>query len=105
MSGVPRGLEAKSVYDWDHQPLGTVLGSEFDPRTHGPTSLIIGLSEDAREMLGTNEETIALPFDFVFGIRRDEVRLDRPMRDLLVQVARSPDVVEEATVVEVAPLS
>lgn len=82
LSNLPRGLETKPVFDWDHEPLGTVLGSEHDPKTHDPTNLIIGLSTDARERLGTEKETITLPFDFVFGIRRDEVRLSRDASEI-----------------------
>lgn len=71
------------MFDWDDQPLGTVLGSELDPKTRDPTSLIIDLSSDARERLDTDEETVQLPFDYVFGIRRDEVRLSRGTKELL----------------------
>lgn len=72
----------KPVFDWDRLPLGTILGSEVDPRTHDPTSLIIGLTEDAQARLGTERSTISLPFEYVLGIRRDEVRLNRGLRDL-----------------------
>lgn len=80
---LPHGLETKSVFDWDNQPLGTVLGSELDPKTRDPTSLIIDLSSDARERLDTEEEAVSLSFDYVFGIRRNEVRLSRGLSELL----------------------
>ncbi|PSG96379.1 hypothetical protein BRD56_11135 [Thermoplasmatales archaeon SW_10_69_26] len=83
MTKLPRGLETKSVFDWDNNQLGTVLGSELDPKTRDPTSLIIDLSADGRERLETEEDTISLPFDYVFGIRRDEVRLSRGVTELL----------------------
>jgi sporulation protein YlmC with PRC-barrel domain len=80
---LPRGLETKSVFDWDNNQLGTVLGSELDPKTRDPTSLIIDLSSDGREQLDTERDTVSLPFDYVFGIRRDEVRLSRGVTELL----------------------
>lgn len=101
MSSVPRGLETKPVFDWNRQPLGTVLGSEVDPRTHDATSLIIGLTEDAQEQMGTDQSTISIPFDLVFGIRRDEVRLNRDIGSLLPSLVRSEAEQHEPTVLEV----
>lgn len=105
MTNLPRGLETKRVFDWDHEPLGTVLGSELDPKTRDPTSLIIGLSNDARDRLETDEETISLPFDYVFGIRRDEVRLSRGAGELLdaleAQAEGEETVADETEVLEV----
>lgn len=83
MTKLPRGLETKPVCDWNNRPIGTILGSELDPKTHDPRSLIIGLNSDAREMSGIERETVELPFDLVFGIRRDQVRLSRSLTDLL----------------------
>lgn len=71
------------MFDWDHNQLGTVLGSELDPKTRDPTSLIIDLSPDGRERLDTEQDTVSLPFHYVFGIRRDEVRLSRGVTELL----------------------
>jgi hypothetical protein len=82
VSKLPRGLETKQVFDWDQRPLGTVLGSEQGPGTHDSKNLIVGLSADARDELETEKDTIVLPFDFVEGIRRDEVRLDRPVAEI-----------------------
>lgn len=82
MPKIDQGLDAKPVFDWDHEPLGTVLGSEHDPRTRDPTNLIVGLSSDARERLQTDKETLSLPFEYVFGIRRDEVRLNRGVQEI-----------------------
>ncbi len=79
----PQGLETKSVFDWDHNQLGTVLGSELDPKTRDPTSLIIDLSPAGRERLDVEQGAVSLPFDYVFGIRRDEVRLSRGIGELL----------------------
>ena len=86
MANLPRGLETKPVFDWDNRPVGTILGSELDPKTHDPRSLIIGLSNDAREFMGVDRETIELPFDLVFGIRRDQVRLSRGLTELLPEL-------------------
>jgi sporulation protein YlmC with PRC-barrel domain len=94
MSNLPEGLETKPVFDWDSQPLGEVLGSEVDPKTRDPTSLIIGLSKDARERLDTEKETLSLPFDYVFGIRRDEVRLNRGVSELLNAVEQASETTE-----------
>jgi hypothetical protein len=82
VSKLPRGLETKQVFDWDHRPLGTVLGSEQGPGTSDSKRLIVGLSADARAELDTDKDTIVLPFDFVEGIRRDEVRLDRAVGEI-----------------------
>lgn len=100
VTNLTRGLETKPVFDWDREPLGTIVGSELDPKTRDPTSLIIGLSDDAREQLGTEKDTISLPFDYVFGIRRDEVRLNRGLSDLLpdVRTDREESSVEEPVV-------
>lgn len=102
MSSIPRGLETKQVFDWDHQPLGTVLGSEQDPETRDSTSLIVGLSADARDRLDTEKDTLVLPFDFVQGIRRDEVLLDRGVQELASTIPE-PESAErpEETVLEV----
>lgn len=103
VSTLPRGLETKPVFDWDHEPLGTILGSEHDPKTRDPTSLIVGLSADARDRLDTEKETVSLPFDWVFGIRRDEVRLNRGAQELASNIeAAEPgaDVPEEQEAVE-----
>lgn len=103
MSNLPRGLETKPVFDWDHEPLGTILGSEHDPKTRDPTSLIIGLSPDARDRLGVEKETISLPFEYVFGIRRDEVRLSRGVGELASTLnagETSEETVEDRSVVE-----
>lgn len=82
MPNIEQGLETKPVFDWEHEPLGTILGSEHDPQTRDPTQIIVGLSADAREQLETEKDTIALPFEYVFGIRRDEVRLNRGVQEI-----------------------
>lgn len=89
MPKLQRGLETKPVFDWNDEPLGTVLGSEQDPDTHDPMSLIVGLSADAQEDLGTEKDTVALPFDMVFGIRRDEVRLERGVQEIAETLSTS----------------
>ncbi len=94
MAKLPRGLETKRVCDWNNRPIGTILGSELDPKTHDPRSLIIGLDSDAREMSGVDQETVELPFDLVFGIRRDQVRLSRSLTDLMSEFEEQAPEVE-----------
>lgn len=94
MAKLPRGLETKRVCDWNNRPIGTILGSELDPKTHDPRSLIIGLDSDAREMSGVDKETVELPFDLVFGIRRDQVRLSRSLTDLMSEFEEQAPEVE-----------
>lgn len=105
MTNLTRGLETKPVFDWDNRPVGTILGSELDPKTHDPRSLIIGLSSDARDLLGVDKETIELPFDYVFGIRRDQVRLSRGMQELApdLQLPEPLDEMETSRIIEASP--
>ncbi len=103
MQKIEQGLETKPVFDWDHEPLGTVLGSEHDPQTRDPTALIVGLSADARERLETEKDTISLPFEYVFGIRRDEVRLNRGVQEIASTIDETTpeDAPEEDAVLEI----
>ncbi len=98
MPKIHQGLDAKRVFDWEHEPLGTVLGSEHDPRTRDPTNLIVGLSSEARERLQTEKETLSLPFDYVVGIRRDEVRLNRVFQEIASNLDEGAAEVTEETI-------
>jgi hypothetical protein len=70
-------LEQKPVFDWNHVPVGRVVTTRRDPKTHAATQLVLTLSPEAQTQLGTQELTVELPASMVFGMRRDSVTLDR----------------------------
>lgn len=75
-------FEQKPVFDWNRVPVGTVSGALRDPKTRAARQLVLTLSREAREELGTDEETIELPASLVFGVRRDGLTLDRSLHEL-----------------------
>ena len=93
------GLEHKPVYDSNHLPLGTITGAAVDPKTRDPTELIIRLHPQARQSLRSEDNTLSLPFDLVFGIRRDEVTLSRSLPELMgLFTERQPPTHEEVLI-------
>lgn len=75
-------FERKPVFDWNHVPVGTVQGTMRDPKTKDTRQLLLTLTPEAAEQLGTNELTLELPASMIFGMRRDSVTLDRPLTAL-----------------------
>lgn len=75
-------FDKKPVYDWNHVPVGHVTDTVKDPRTHATRQLVLTLSPEARTELGTATESIELPASLVFGMRRDQVTLDRSLTEL-----------------------
>ena len=75
-------FDKKPVYDWNHVPVGHVTTTVRDPRTNATRQLVLTLSPEARSELGTSTEKIELPASLVFGMRRDQVTLDRTITEL-----------------------
>lgn len=75
-------FDRKPVFDWNHVPLGHVSETVRDPRTHAARQLVLKLSPEARTELGASTESIELPASLVFGMRRDQVTLDRTLTEL-----------------------
>jgi len=75
-------FDKKPVFDWNHVPVGHVTQTVRDPRTHAARQLVLTLSPEARTELGASTESIELPASFVFGMRRDQVTLDRSLTEL-----------------------
>lgn len=75
-------FDKKPVFDWNHVPVGHVATTRKDPKTRTARRLVLTLSPEARTELGLAEESIELPASMVFGMRRDEVTLDRSLSEL-----------------------
>ncbi|MGQ0537148.1 MAG: hypothetical protein ACT4PT_13885 [Methanobacteriota archaeon] len=73
-------FEARPVFDWNNFELGVVTGTTSDARK-GVQSLIVDLNDKAKTRMG-QAERLEVPVGFVFGIRRDEVVLDRSVEEL-----------------------
>ena len=72
-------FEARPVFDWNNFEIGTVTGAGLDMRK-GVQTLIVDLNDKARSRLGHGK--LEVPMNFVFGIRRDEVVLDRSFEEI-----------------------
>ncbi len=68
-------FDAKRVLDWDREIVGRIIGSQLSPATKEPTSLLVALDERTKDRLGMEEDALWFPYDAVFSIRRDEIRL------------------------------
>ena len=75
-------FDRKPVFDWNHVPVGHVTTTVRDPRTNATRQLVLTLSPEARSELGTSTSEVELPASFVFGMRRDQVTLDRTLTEL-----------------------
>ena len=75
-------FDRKPVYDWNHVPVGHVTTTVRDPRTNATRQLVLTLSPEARSELGTSTSEVELPASLVFGMRRDQVTLDRTLTEL-----------------------
>lgn len=80
----PEGFvfDKKPVYDWNHVPVGHVESTTRDPKTNATRRLVLTLTPEARSELGMSKETLELPASLVFGMRRDQVTLDRSIGEL-----------------------
>lgn len=75
-------FEEKPVFDWNRVPVGTVSETRRDPKTREARQLVLTLTPEAMTKLGTSVSTFELPANLVFGMRRDEVTLDRSLTEL-----------------------
>lgn len=75
-------FDKKPVFDWNHVPVGHVTQTVRDPRSNATRQLVLTLSPEARTELGTSSDRIELPASYVFGMRRDQVTLDRTITEL-----------------------
>lgn len=75
-------FDKKPVFDWNHVPVGHISNTVKDPRTHATRQIVLTLSPEARSELGTADEKLELPASLVFGMRRDQVTLDRTITEL-----------------------
>lgn len=75
-------FEKKPVFDWNHVPVGHIREAVRDPRTNAARQLVLTLSPEARTELGASTDSIELPASLVFGMRRDQVTLDRTLNEL-----------------------
>ncbi|MHB8586165.1 MAG: hypothetical protein ACYDDF_10090 [Thermoplasmatota archaeon] len=73
-------LEEKPVFDWNREPVGTVVDMHRDPRTNAARAIVVNLTPAAQQNLGT--DLVTIPLDRVFAIRRDGVTLDRSLHEL-----------------------
>ena len=75
-------FDKKPVFVWNHVPVGHVSTTVRDPRTNATRQLVLTLSPEARSELGTSNDMLELPASLVFGMRRDQVTLDRTITEL-----------------------
>lgn len=75
-------FDKKPVFDWNHVPVGHVEGAQRDPKTRDTRRLVLTLTPEAQQELGTQELTMELPASMIFGMRRDGVTLDRPISEI-----------------------
>ena len=75
-------FDKKPVFDWNHVPVGRIEEAVRDPRTNATRQLVLTLSPEARTELGASTDRIELPASLVFGMRRDQVTLDRSLTEL-----------------------
>lgn len=75
-------FDRKPVFDWNHVPVGHVETTVRDPRTNATRQLVLTLSPEARVELGAASDKLELPASLVFGMRRDQVTLDRTLTEL-----------------------
>ena len=73
--------DARPVYDWNNFELGKVTGARMDSNS-SIRELIVDLNDDARQKLGARDQKLEIPMDFVHGVRRDEVTLDRSLAEI-----------------------
>ncbi len=76
------GINERAVYDWNRRMVGTVQDVQMDPKTHAARDLIVNLSPEVREALGAGEGPVRIPMNFVSGIRRESLTLDRGINEL-----------------------
>lgn len=80
-------LDEKPVYDWNRVPVGTVVDTRRDARTHAALELVVNLTPEAQQNLGGAGELLTIPLSHVFAIRKDSVLLDRSLLELRKQDA------------------
>lgn len=75
-------LDEKPVFDWNRVPVGTVIDTRRDARTHAAVGLVVNLTPEAQQNIGGGEELLTIPISHVFAIRKDSVLLDRSLHEL-----------------------
>lgn len=86
----PARFNSRIVLDANHEQIGTVIGSELSDGTREPTSILVELDQQTREMLGVDDETLWIDYDRVREIRRGELTLGEPMQDLVGRERSDP---------------
>lgn len=82
MDGMPTELAEKLVLDWNNFAVGKIREAKVDPKTKTVRSLVISLTAEAQTRLGAKLPQMVIPVDYVFGIRRGEVTLDRSFDEI-----------------------
>lgn len=80
MDNMPAELREKLVLDWNNFAVGKIREARVDPKTKTVRSLVINLSPEAQNRL--KAPSLVIPVDYVFGIRRGEVTLDRSFEEI-----------------------
>jgi hypothetical protein len=71
----------KVVLDGQGVRIGHLRHVVADARTREPRTLLVALTPEARAMVGALQ-TVAVPARFVWGVRRDQVTLDRSLEEI-----------------------
>jgi sporulation protein YlmC with PRC-barrel domain len=90
MDGIPSELREKLVLDWNNFAVGKIREARVDPKTKTVRSLIVNLTPEAQTRVGASAPNMVIPVDYVFGIRRGEVTLDRSFDEIRRLEAASP---------------
>jgi sporulation protein YlmC with PRC-barrel domain len=81
MSNAPAELREKVVLDWNNFAIGKIREARVDPKTKSVRSLVISLSAEAQHRM-PGAPHLTIPVDYVFGVRREQVTLDRSFDEI-----------------------
>jgi len=81
MSNAPSDLREKLVCDWNNFAIGRIHEAKVDPKTKAIRSLVISLSPEAHQRM-PGAANLVIPVDYVFGVRREQVTLDRSFDEI-----------------------
>lgn len=70
------------VFDWNNMAIGIVKAEKRDPRTREVRELVVNLNDAAKNLAGSTEAVVTIPASFIFGLRRDQVTLDRSFDEI-----------------------
>jgi hypothetical protein len=73
---------AKRMVDWNQVLIGEVHEARLDPATGAVKALVVDVREEAQALMPVPASRLVVPVSMLFGIRGDEVAIDRPLGDV-----------------------